>query len=229
MIAYTTVFWLGVTIFMYRLSLSVRTRWPSPLTTPIVLSTVGVSMALFAMRQDLHQYEPTKNIVTTFLGPATVALAVPLFKNRDRLRQNGTAAFAGLTAGSISTMLVAVLIARVCGFTSVLTTSLALKSATVPIAVEIAKIVHGDPGLTAVFAVSTGMIGAAIGPWFLDRLRVTDPVARGVAFGTISHGIGTAQAATESEVSGAIAGAAIGIAGVMTALLAPQILPLLIR
>jgi putative effector of murein hydrolase len=126
-------------------------------------------------------------------------------------------------------MIVAALIARACGLASVLSTSIALKSATVPIAVEIAKIVHGDPALVAVFAVSTGMMGAAIGPWFLDRLRVTDPVARGVAFGTISHGIGTAQAAAESEVSGAIAGAAIGIAGVMTALLAPEILPLLTR
>jgi putative effector of murein hydrolase len=227
--AYATIFWLAVTVCTYRLSLSVRKRWPSPFTTPIVLSTVVVSVAMQATRQDLHQYAYTKDIVTAFLGPATVALAVPLFKNRGRLRENGTAAFAGLTAGSISTMIVAALIARACGLASVLSTSLALKSATVPIAVEIAKIVHGDPALTAVFAVSTGMMGAAIGPWFLDRLRVTDPVARGVAFGTISHGIGTAQAAAESEVSGAIAGAAIGVAGVMTALLAPQILPLLLR
>jgi putative effector of murein hydrolase len=227
--AYSTVFWLAVTICTYRLSLSVRKRWPSPLTTPIVLSTVGVSVALFVTRQDLHQYAYTKDVVTAFLGPATVALAVPLYKNRARLRENSIAGFAGLTAGSLSTMLVAVLIARACGFASVLTASLALKSATVPIAVEIAKLVHGDPALTAVFAVSTGMMGAAIGPWFLDCLRVTDPIARGIAFGTISHGIGTAQAASESEVSGAIAGAAIGIAGVMTALLAPQILPLLIR
>jgi putative effector of murein hydrolase len=73
------------------------------------------------------------------------------------------------------------------------------------------------------------MMGAAFGPWFLDRMNVTDPIARGVAFGTISHGIGTAQAAAESELSGAIAGAAIGLAGVMTALLAPHVLPLIIR
>jgi len=111
----------------------------------------------------------------------------------------------------------------------VLTASISLKSTTAPIAIEIAKIVHADPALTAVFVVCTGMIGAAFGPWFLDRLRVVDPVARGAALGTIAHGQGTAQAAAESEVSGATAGLAIGLAGITTALLAPQLLPLVIR
>ena len=227
--AYAGVFWLGVTVFVYWLSLNVRKRWVSPITTPIVLSTFGVIAALLGTRQDVGQYAPAKEIITTFLGPAVVALAIPLFKNRAALAKNALPVLAGLVAGSLSTMLVAALIARVCGFGDVLSRSIAVKSATTPIAIEIAKIVHGDPALAAVFAVSTGMLGAAIGPWFLDRLRVTDPVARGVAFGTISHGIGTAQAATESELSGAIAGTAIGMGGVITALVAPQILPLLIR
>jgi putative effector of murein hydrolase len=224
-----TPLWLGVTIGAYLLSLEARKRWVSPLTTPVVVSTAAVIVALLATHTTLPQYEDAKQIITMFLGPATVVLAIPLFKNRGRLGKKAVAALAGLAAGSLSTMAVAALIARACGFAPVLASSIALKSATTPIAIEIAKIIHGDPALTAVFAVSTGMIGAAFGPWFLDRIKVTDPVARGVAFGTIAHGIGTAQAAAESDISGAAAGAAIGLAGVMTALLAPQILPLLIR
>jgi predicted murein hydrolase (TIGR00659 family) len=227
--ALTTLFWLGVTIGAYRLSLEVRKRSASPLTTPIVVSTAVVIAALPATHATLQQYEPAKAIITMFLGPATVALAIPLFRNRGLLGKHAVPALAALAAGSLSTMVIAALMARAWGFAPELASSIAVKSATTPIAIEIAKIVHGDPALAAVFAVSTGMLGAAFGPWFLDRMRVTDPVARGVAFGTISHGIGTAQAAAESELSGAIAGAAIGLAGVMTALLAPHILPLLIR
>jgi putative effector of murein hydrolase len=227
--AYTAVIWLGVTLGAYRLSLEARKRSVSPLTTPIVLSTAVVIAILTATHATLRQYEPAKAVITMFLGPATLALAVPLYTNRSRVGKKALPALAGLAAGSLSTMIVAALIARACGFAPVLASSIALKSATSPIAIEIARIIHADPALTAVFAVSTGMIGAMFGPWFLDRIKITDPVARGVAFGTISHGIGTAQAAAECELSGAIAGAAIGIAGVMTALVAPQILPVLLR
>jgi putative effector of murein hydrolase len=227
--AYATLFWLGVTIGAYCLSLEARKRSASPLTTPVLFSTAVLIAVLLATHGTLREYESAKEIITKFLGPATVALAIPLFKNRERLGIKAVPALAGLAAGSLSTMVAAALIARACGFAPMLTSSIALKSTTAPIAIEIAKIVHGDPALTAVFVVCTGMMGAAFGPWFLDRIKVGDPVARGVAFGTISHGQGAAQAAAESEISGAIAGVAIGLAGVTTALLAPQILPLLIR
>lgn len=227
--AYTTLLWIGVTVGAYGLSLEARKRWASPLTTPVLFSTAAIIAVLLTAHASLSQYDSAKQVITIFLGPATVVLAIPLFKNRQRLARQGVPVLAGLAAGSLSTMVVAALIARAYGFAPTLEASIALKSATTPIAIEIAKIVHGDPALAAVFAVSTGMLGAAFGPWFLDRMKVTDPIARGVAFGTISHGIGTAQAAAECEISGAIAGAAIGIAGIMTALLAPEILPLLTR
>jgi len=219
----------AVTIAAYRLSLFARKRWTSALTTPVLFSTAVVIAALLVTHASLSAYEPAKRIVSMFLGPATVALAIPLFKNRRQLGKEAGPIGAGLVAGSVSTMIVAVSLARAWGFAPVLASSIALKSATTPIAVEIAKIVHGDPALAAIFAVSTGMMGAAVRPWFLDRVRVTDPVARGLAYGTISHGIGTVQAAAESELSGAIAGAAIGLAGILTALVAPGILPLFIR
>ena len=164
--------------------------------------------------------------MTFLLGPATVALAIPLYKNQQAFFQNLIAAGIGLLAGSLGTMVAAALIAKLFGFTPELVSSIAIKSATVPIAVEIARIIQGNAALTAIFVVVTGMIGASFGPWFMDRLRITHPVSRGLAFGAIAHGQGTAQAATEGELSGAIAGVAMGLGAVCTALAAPWIVPL---
>jgi putative effector of murein hydrolase len=117
--------------------------------------------------------------------------------------------------------------ARTFGFTPELVASISIKSATVPIAVQIAKVVHGAPALAAMFVVLTGMIGAAFGPWLMNRFRIAHPVSRGLALGTISHGQGTAEAATESEFTGAVAGVAMGLGAICTSLAAPYLVPLL--
>jgi predicted murein hydrolase (TIGR00659 family) len=225
--AAVTGFGLALTAGAYSLSLLARKRYPSPLTTPVLFSTVVVIAVLMATGISFADYQPAKNIMTFLLGPATVALAIPLYKNRQTFFRNLVPAGVGLLAGSLGTMIAAALMARVFKFTPELVSSIAIKSATVPIAVEIAKIVQGSPTLTAVLVVITGMIGAAFGPWLMDCLAITDPISRGLALGTISHGQGTAQAATESELSGAIAGVAMGLGAVCTSLAAPWIVPLL--
>jgi putative effector of murein hydrolase len=94
---------------------------------------------------------------------------------------------------------------------------------------EDARIVHGNPTLTAILVAITGMLGASFGPWLMDRLAITNPVSRGLALATMSHGQGIAQAATKSELSGAIAGVAMGLGAVCTSLAAPWIVPLVAR
>jgi putative effector of murein hydrolase len=126
-------------------------------------------------------------------------------------------------------MIAAGVIARKFGFTPELVSSITIKSATVPIAVEVAKIIHGNPTLTAALVVITGMIGASFGPWLMDRLAITNPISRGLALGAISHGQGTAQAATESELSGAIAAVGMGLGAVCTSLAAPWIVSVLLE
>ena len=205
-----------------------RRRYSSPLTTPVLFSTAIVIVVLLASRISFEDYKPAKDIMTFLLGPATVALAIPLYKNRHAFLKNLAPAGLGLLAGSLGTMIAAALIARLFSFTPELISSIAIKSATVPIAVEVARIIHGDLALTAIFVVVTGMIGASFGPWFMDRLGITHPVSRGLALGTIAHGQGTAQAATESELSGAVAGVAMGLGAVCTAVAVPLIVPLLL-
>ena len=230
MTAFSTVavtgFGIAVTIGAYALSLLARRLYPSPLTTPVLFSTVIIIAVLLASGISFADYGPAKDIMTFLLGPATVALAIPLYKNRQVFFRNLVPAGLGLLAGSLGTMIAAGLAARMFSFTPVLVSSIAIKSTTVPIAVAVARIVHGNPVLTAIFVVVTGMLGASFGPWLMDRLRITHPVSRGLALGAVSHGQGTAQAATESELSGAIAGVAMGLGAICTSLAAPWIVPL---
>jgi predicted murein hydrolase (TIGR00659 family) len=217
---------IAVTVGAYALSLTARRRYPSPLTTPVLFSTIIVIAVLLMAGVSFEDYRPAKEIMTFLLGPATVALAIPLYKNRRAFFSQLVPASLGLLAGSLGTMIVAGLSARILGFSPELLSSIAIKSTTVPIAVEIARIVHGNPTLTAIFVVITGMIGASFGPWLMDRLDITHPASRGLALGTISHGQGTAQAASESELSGAVAAVAMGLGAICTSLTAPWLIPL---
>jgi predicted murein hydrolase (TIGR00659 family) len=221
-----TAFAIAVTVGAYTLSLAARRRYSSPLTTPVLFSTIIVIAVLLMAGVSFEDYRPAKEIMTFLLGPATVALAIPLYKNRRAFFSQLVPASLGLLAGSLGTMIVAGLSARILGFSPELLSSIAIKSTTVPIAVEIARIVHGNPTLTAIFVVITGMIGASFGPWLMDRLDITHPVSRGLALGTISHGQGTAQAASESELSGAVAAVAMGLGAICTSLAAPWLIPL---
>jgi predicted murein hydrolase (TIGR00659 family) len=221
-------FGISITAGAYAVSLVARKRYPSPLTTPVLFSTIIVITVLLMTGLSFQDYAPAKRVMTFLLGPATVALALPLYKNRQIFFRNLFPAVFGLLAGSLGTMLTAGLVARAFAFAPELGSSISIKSATVPIAVEIAKVIHGDPALTAIFVVVTGMIGAAFGPWLMDQLRITHPLSRGLALGTISHGQRTAQAATESEFTGAIAGVAMGLGAICTSLAAPYLVPFIV-
>jgi putative effector of murein hydrolase len=226
-IAAVASFGVAVTVGAYVLSLLARKRYPSPLTTPVLFSTTIVIAVLLGSGISFADYGPAKQIMTFLLGPATVALALPLYKNRQVFFRNMVPAGCGLLAGSLGTMVVAGLTARLLGFAPSLTSSIAIKSTTVPIAVEIAKIIQAAPALTAIFVVITGMMGASLGPWLMTRIGIIHPVSRGLALGAISHGQGTAESIVESQLSGAVAGVSMGLAAVCTSLAAPYIVPLL--
>jgi putative effector of murein hydrolase len=225
MTAGVTVFGIAITLGAYAVSRMVARRHPSPLTTPVFFSTVLVVVVLGSSGIPVADYERARQIMVVLLGPATVALAVPLYKNRGTLLSNVLPALAGLTIGSLVTLAAAVLVARLLGLPEVIRTSISIKSVTAPIAVELAPIVDGSPTLTAAFVIATGMIGAMLGPWLLSALGIQEPLARGLALGTVSHGQGTAQAVAEGELQGAAAGIATGLAAVFTSAVAPVVVP----
>jgi putative effector of murein hydrolase len=218
---------LAVTVAAYGLSRIAAKRRPSPLTTPVFFSTPIILLALKLTGMRADDYRPTKDLIVLLLGPATVALAVPLYRNRHTLVRNVLPALVGLAAGSVTTLVAALLLAKAFALSRVICASISIKSVTAPIAIELAPLVHGDSTLATAFVVLTGLIGAMLGPPLLDAARIRAPLARGLALGAISHGQGTAQAVAEGELQGAAAGIAMGLAAVVTSLVAPVLVPLL--
>ncbi len=144
--------------------------------------------------------------MTYLLGPATVALAVPLYKNRSLIGSYMTPALIGISLGTIVTILSALFIGKMFHLSEWMLTSISIKSVTIPVASEIAKIIGGDTILVAGIVMITGMIGAMFGPWVLSLLNIHHPLARGLSLGAMSHGIGTAEAVREGEIQGLLQG-----------------------
>jgi len=222
------LFGLGTTGLAYALSRVVGKRYPSPLTSPVFFSTPLVITVLLLSGMRLSDYRPTKDIVASLLGPATVALAVPLYKNRHTLVRNLVPASMAIAVGSLSTLVVAVVAARLLGLPHVICASISIKSVTAPVAIELAPMIDGDSTLTAAFVIATGMLGAMLGPWLMKKIGIHS-LARGLALGAISHGQGTAQAISEGDVQGAAAGVATILAAILTASVAPLLVPILLR
>jgi predicted murein hydrolase (TIGR00659 family) len=222
------LFTIVITVVAYLCSRWLFLRFKNPLLNPVFLSTMAVIGILLCCGFTFNDYKPGKEIMTFLLGPTTVALALPLYRHRAALSTYAFPILAGIAVGSLSTMATVLWFGRLAALPSLILRSLAPKSVTAPIAVEIAKLTGGDPALAAAFVVATGMLGSMIGPLLLSRLRITNPVARGLAMGTTSHGQGTAIALLEGETQGAMAGIAMALAAVFTSLIAPYYIPLLL-
>jgi putative effector of murein hydrolase len=155
------------------------------------------------------------------LGPAVVGLAVPLAREVGRMRRLLLPIAGALTAGSLAAAASAVAIAWALGASPATVASIVTKSVTAPIAMGIAERVGGIPALAAVFAVATGVLGAAMGKLVLDACRVQDWAAHGFALGIAAHGIGTARAFQVNAEAGAYAGLAFGLHGLVAAIAVP--------
>ncbi|MCR8550708.1 LrgB family protein [Salipiger sp. P9] len=199
----------------------------NPLLNPVLGAVILVVVVLLATKTDYATYFEGAQFVHFLLGPATVSLAVPLYRQWRLVRRSALAITVSLLCGSLTAILTAVGIARVAGGSVEVLASIAPKSVTAPVAMAIAEELGGVPSLTAVLVIVTGILGAMIGPMVLTLVGVTDWRARGLAIGTASHGIGTARALQVNETAGAFAGLAMGLNALATALLLPLLWGLL--
>ncbi|MDX1376051.1 MAG: LrgB family protein [Burkholderiales bacterium] len=193
----------------------------NPLANPVALSVAMLVALLWFTGTPYPTYFEGAQFVHFLLGPATVALAVPLYANLDTLKRNLVPLAGALVAGSATAVLSALGIGWALGASRETLLSLAPKSVTTPIAMGIAEKLGGLPSLTAVLVVSTGILGAVLARGTLNLLRVRDPAVRGFAVGIAAHGIGTARAFQVSETMGAVAGLGMGLNGMATAFLFP--------
>lgn len=194
-----------------------------PLLNPVLLAVLMLCATLYATGTSYATYFDGAQFVHFLLGPATVALAIPLYRQFERVRRDAPAILASIVAGSLTSMVTALGIGWLLDASRDALVSLAPKSVTTPVAMGITDQLGGLPSLTAVLVILTGILGAMFGPLLLDALRITDPAARGLAIGTAAHGIGTARAFQTSELTGAFAGLAMGLNAVATAVLLPLI------
>jgi predicted murein hydrolase (TIGR00659 family) len=176
-----------------------------PLANPVLLA-VAVLVALLGLTGTSYQtYFDGAQFVHFLLGPATVALAIPLYAQFDRLRRMALPLLGALLVGSLTAALSAVAIGRLLGASEATQLSLAPKSVTTPIAMGIAERIGGLPSLTAILVIATGILGAMGASFIYRALKIEDDAVRGFALGIASHGIGTARAFQESEQTGAFA------------------------
>lgn len=194
-----------------------------------VAIAVAILIALLSVTDtDYARYFDGAQFVHFMLGPAVVALAVPLYEHRAEVRRAILPIFAALIAGSVTAVVSAVAIAMALGASMESITSMAPKSVTSPIAMGIAESIGGLPSLTAGLVILTGILGAIIGTPLFNAMGLKDWRARGFSMGVTAHGIGTARAFQVNDVAGTFAAIALGLNGIVTAILVPILIALFI-
>lgn len=229
-----TVLWstplpgLLLTIVSYAVFLRLQSKANGhALANPVAWSIVVLVVYLKLTGLPYPTYFGSARFLHFLLGPATVALAIPLARELPRLRALALPIAAGLFAGNLTAILSAIFLGKLLGGSPAVTLSLAPKSVTTPIAMGISEKIGGLPSLTAVFVIATGVIGAMLGPLVLTRVGALDPAVRGTAMGVGCHGLGTARIYQESSEAGAFSGLAMGLSGLLTSIFLPFVVRLL--
>ncbi|WP_422369619.1 LrgB family protein [Pelagibius sp.] len=217
--------WLTVTLAAYLLAQSLYERAAlNPLLNPVALAVILLSGLLLVTGTGYQAYFEGAQFIHFLLGPATVALAVPLYSHLGKVRAVLLPMLVALLCGAVTAVVTAVGTALLLGASFETLASLAPKSVTTPIAMGISEQIGGLPSLTAVLVILTGVLGAMLATPLLNAVGIRDWRARGFATGVAAHGIGTARAFHVSEVAGTFAGIAMGLNGLVTAFLVPLLI-----
>ena len=215
----SSAFWMFLSIACYALGVKLQQRTGSPLCNPLLIASVLVGVVLVGTGTAYQTYEQSGTLISFFLTPATVALAVPIFRKLDVLRASLLPVLAGAFVGSVVSIVSVIGFSRLFGLSDVTMRSLVPKSVTTPIAVALSDMLGGLSAVTAISVVFTGIVGAILLPGFLGALGVNDSVQMGLSIGTAAHAVGTSRAIELGETEGAMSGLAIGVAGLLTAVI----------
>jgi predicted murein hydrolase (TIGR00659 family) len=224
-LAQSPLLWLPLTVAAYAVAVWLyRRSGGSTFLIPVLTAVVIVVLVLALSRTPYTVYADNTAWLTFLIGPATVALAIPLYEQRGRLRQIWLPVAIALLAGSVTAIGSALAIAWALGASPQTLLSLAPKSATMPLAIPVAQRLGGLPALAALAVAVTGIAGTMMARPLLDLLRIRDPAARGFAVGVTAHAIGMARELQDHPAAGTYAALGMGLNGIATALLAPLVL-----
>lgn len=207
--------WVALTLLAFALGVAAQLRVRRPLVNPTLIATVLVAGALLLTRTPYPEYQRETQPLSFLLGPAVVALAVPLYRLRALLRREWRALTLGGAAGTLVGVAVDTLLPRWLGLDAEAGRALMTAPATSPVALQLADVTGAPPALAATLAVLSGLIGAVVLPPALTRLGIRHPLARGIAIGSVAHGIGTARAREEGEATGAASSVTMGLAALV--------------
>lgn len=223
------LFGLALSILAYLLGMLVFRRFPHPLTTPLLLATVFVILFLKTTGISYKDYYIGGSYLNTLIVPSTVALGIPLYKSFHLMKHHAKSILIGTFIAVVLNTSFTAFLAKVFGMDFFLAVSLFPKSVTTAMAVGITDKMQGIATVTLVVVVATGVLTSVLGPTLLKWLRITDPVAIGLALGGTGHAVGTGTAFKYGQVSGAMAGLAIGVTGVMYVIVSPIIAALILK
>ncbi len=218
MVLSIAAFWVGAQL---------KKRWNYSMVNPLLIATVMIIIILVVFRIDYETYDYGAKYLTYLLTPATVCLAVPLYKQLKLLLENATAIFAGIICGCITHIITVVGIAFLMHTDRVLMLSTLPKSVTTAIALGISSEIGGIASVTVIGVTVAGIMGAVIGPFLLKLFHITEPIAQGLGIGTGSHAAGTSKAVELGEIQAAMSSLAIVVTGLLSVVIVPFAVSLL--
>lgn len=211
----------------YFLAVRINRRWKSPLTNPLLLAVACVIAVLVLCRVDYTVFCDSASPLSYLLTPATVSLAIPLYRQLEQLRRHARAIVLGVLSGVLTSGLSVLAMSALFGLSHAHYVTLLPKSVTTAIGMSLSSELGGAAAITVTAIVVTGILGNCMAVFLCRLFRITEPVARGIAIGTASHALGTSKAIELGEVEGAMSGLSIAVAGLMT-VVAAQVFAMLL-
>jgi len=213
-------FGLTLTIAAYAAGAWIQRKTGKILCNSVLIAVVLLIAVLLLGGISYEDYYVGASLIHMLLLPATVCMAVPIYHKRKLLKKYWVPVLAGCLAGAVTSVLSVWVLSRLFGLDQVMTASFLPKSVTTPIAIAISESHGGIPSITAAMVLASGILGNLLAPVLIRVFRVRSPFAAGLGIGACSHGIGTAKALEIGETEGAMSGLAIGLCGILTAVLA---------
>jgi len=223
----TPMFGIIISIVAFEIGLIINRKTKLSILNPLIIA-VGLIIAFLSIFDiDYEVYNKGGSMISFLLGPATVVLAVPLYKQIEKLKKEKAPILIGILVGSLTGILSIYFLSKLFGLDEILTLSLIPKSVTAAISMEVSKQINGIPALTVAATVVTGITGNVLWPYISKIFHINDDVATGISLGTGAHAVGTAKAMELGEVEGGMSSLAIGVAGLITVILAPLLVKIL--
>lgn len=217
----TPIFGIVVTILFFNIGIFIKNKFKAPIFNPLLISITGIILFLYIFNIEYKSYKTGADSINFFLGPVTVVLAVPLYKQLDLLKKHFIEIIIGITSGVVVSFLSIVIISKITNTEELIMNSLMAKSITTPMGISLTSTLGGIESITVVAIILTGIFGGIIAVPLFNIMNIKHPVAKGIALGTSAHALGTTKAIELGEVEGAMSGLAIGIAGIITVIIIP--------